>query len=151
MNAAMDNNESAESAVSANPSPMWTIYSTTVIGQDRRIAYNERDLRSSFPMAEVVYLDLLEPDERVRVRGFLVGGSHGNGSGNGNGNGSGNGDGDGDGNGNGDGNGGACACPCARACAYAAGDNERKHNNIRFPQLFSGMRFVHYGDCLYGR
>jgi hypothetical protein len=50
------------------------IYSTTVIGQDRRIAYNERNLRSALPMATVVYLDMLSPCERTRAREFLLGG-----------------------------------------------------------------------------
>jgi hypothetical protein len=50
------------------------IYSTTVIGQDRRIAYNERYLRSAFPSAPVVYLDMLSRSERARARGFLIGG-----------------------------------------------------------------------------
>jgi hypothetical protein len=60
--------------------PKWgdvsgmVIYSTTVIGQDRRIAYNERYLRSAFPSAPVVYLDLLSLRERARARDFLNGG-----------------------------------------------------------------------------
>jgi hypothetical protein len=84
-----------------NKNMAMVIYSTTVIGQDRRIAYNERNLTSAFPHAKLVYLDMLERGDRQRVRATLVGGT--------------------------------------------------EDQNIRFPQLFSDGRFVHFGEGLYGR
>jgi hypothetical protein len=51
--------------------PAMVIYSTTVSGQDRRIERNERVLRACLPAASVVYLDMVCPDERARMRTFL--------------------------------------------------------------------------------
>jgi hypothetical protein len=104
------------------------IYSTTVIGQDRRIAYNERNLRTAFPHATLVYLDMLDYDERQRVRATLVGGGGGAGAVQVEGIGI-------------EGIEGAAKCKCPAV----------QGKNIRFPQLFVSGLFNQFGDGLLGR